>query len=437
MATDRASNPSGNMTPWPSEFRGWITVSIFFVIAILSYTDRLIFSLIVDPVRNSLGISDFQIGLAQGTSFALIYALAGLPAGRLADIVNRRRLLLMGTFIWSAGTVACGLATGVMSLMSARILVAAGEAILAPTAMSMISDLFAPERRGRPMAVFLSGMNVGSGLALVIGGGVLTLAQSGSLSIPWVSDMEPWRTTLILIGLFGLPALCLLLLLREPQRISGRDQQARPLRLVMKEMLRSWRRLLPLLMGLAGLATADFTLIYWVPTLLSRHFHVPTSTISNEFGLVVIFCGCLGSLVGGWVADRFFISGGNAFRLRIAALLALSGSLAVVLLMGASANVVMVLSGLWLFVSAVATICGIATAQDMVPADAKGLCISFIAMGNVSLGLGIGAALPGAMTSMILTGPSGLLWSVTGIAVAFALGAGILFHSTSRALAQE
>lgn len=95
----------GNAAVWPSSRRGWFTVAVFFVTAILSYTDRLIFSLLIDPVRSSLGISDFQVGLAQGTSFAIIYAVAGLPAGRLADIANRRNLLLLGLVIWSAAGV--------------------------------------------------------------------------------------------------------------------------------------------------------------------------------------------------------------------------------------------------------------------------------------------------------------------------------------------
>lgn len=421
--------------PWPSRFQGWCTVAIFFVAAIISYTDRLIFSLIVDPVRSSLGISDFEVGLAQGTSFAIIYALAGLPAGRLADIANRRNLLLAGTFVWSAGTVACGLATGVKSLMIARIFVAGGEALLAPTAISMISDLFPPERRGRPMAVFLSGMNVGSGLALVIGGGMLALAQAGTFSIAGFGHVAPWRTTLVLIGLLGLPVLLLLLLIREPKRRVVHDQRKRPFGIVLNEMRASWKRLLPLFAALAGLATVDFAVISWVPTLLSRDFAVPTSTISNVFGSVVLACGFLGTLAGGWVADRSFIRGGNRLRLRFAALLALAGGGVIACLIGASAEVAIVLSGIWLFVSAIATICGIATAQDIVPADAKGLCISFIAIGNISLGLGIGASLPGGLTGMMAGGSSGLAWAIVLVVVPAALIATGLFGAVNRRLA--
>lgn len=432
-ASDLADGAEVNSKPWPSAFQGWFIVAIFFVAAIVSYTDRLIFSLIVDPVRTSLGISDFEVGLAQGTTFALIYALAGLPSGRLADVANRRNVLLAGTFIWSAGTVACGLATGVKSLMAARIFVAGGEALLAPTAISMISDLFPPRRRGRPMAVFLSGMNVGSGLALVIGGGMLSLAQAGAFDFAGFSQFAPWRTTLVLIGLLGLPVLLLLMLIREPTRRTDREQQRRPFSFVLREMLALWKRIVPLFAALAGLATVDFAVISWLPTLLSRDFDVPTSTISNVFGMVVLATGFLGTLVGGWTADHLFIRGGNALRLRLAALLALTGAITIACLVVASAQIAVVLSGIWLFVSAIATICGIATAQDVVPADAKGLCISFIAMGNISLGLGVGAALPGGLSGTMSSAvSSGLSWAIAIVAFPAALMATGLFLAASR-----
>lgn len=430
---DETNGMDENTVPWPSAYQGWFIVAIFFVAAIVSYTDRMIFSLIVDPVRRSLGISDFEVGLAQGTTFALIYALAGLPSGRLADVANRRNLLLMGTFVWSAGTVACGLATGIKSLMAARIFVAGGEALLAPTAISMISDLFPPRRRGRPMAVFLSGMNVGSGLALVIGGGMLSLAQAGAFNFAGFSQLAPWRTTLVLIGLLGLPVLLLLMLIREPARRTDHEQQRRPFKLVLRELLALWKRLLPLFAALAGLATVDFAVISWLPTLLSRDFVLPTSTISNVFGTVVLVTGFMGTLVGGWAADHFFIRGGNGLRLRLAALLALTGAITVGCLVAASAEIAIALSGIWLFASAIATVCGISTAQDVVPADAKGLCISCIAMGNISFGLGVGAALPGGLAGMT----AGLSWALAMVAMPAALIAGVLFLAASRFPAEQ
>lgn len=414
----------GATSQWPSSSRGWFAVAIFFVTAILSYTDRLIFSLLVDPVRDSLGISDFQVGLAQGTAFAIVYALAGLPAGRLADTVNRRNLLFIGTILWSFGTVCCGLATGMGSLIAARMLVAIGEAVLAPAAISMITDLFPQDRRARPTAVFLSGMNVGSGLAIVVGGGVLAFAQSGAFDGFGLGQFSPWRTTLVMIGLLGLPVLGLLLLVREPQRRADQYEGKRPFNIVLQELWRAKKRLSPIFAALAALTTIDFALISWIPTLLSRDFAISTLEISNRFGLVILLSGFLGTVAGGFAADRLFMKGGNSRRLRFTASLALGGGLCLIFLPFSPAAYVVLLSALWLFGSAAGTICGIATAQDLVASDAKGLCISFISMGNISLGLGVGASLPGALTSGT---DFGLAWAICVVAVPLALLAALLF----------
>lgn len=414
-------------SPWPSWGQGWFTVAVFFVMAILSYTDRLIFSLLIDPVRDSLAISDFQVGLAQGTSFAIIYALAGLPAGRMADIANRRNLLMLGIAVWSLGTIACGFATGMASLITARIFVAAGEALLAPTAISMISDLFPPERRGRPMAVFISGMNVGSGLAIVIGGGVLALVQSGFFDGLGVGRFDAWRTTLVVIGLLGAPLFALLLVVREPARRALVASDRRPLSVVLRDLSGIWKRLLPVLAGLAAISTVDFALISWVPTILARDFALPNWEISNGFGLVILLAGFLGSIAGGFLADRLFARGGSALRLRGAAALAMLGGITVAALPFAPAELLIAISGGWIFLSATAAIAGITTAQDIVPADAKGICVSLMAIGNISLGLGIGASLPGALADGSATGSSGLAWAITVVAVPLAALAMLLF----------
>ena len=143
---------------WPSRRHGWWMIAVFFATAILSYTDRFIFSLLVDPLRADLGISDTQVSLLQGLAFALVYAFAGLPLGRLADLVPRRNVIIAGVLLWSAATAACGFAATFGQLFAARIAVGIGEAALAPAAVSMIADYFPPARRGTALSVFIAGM---------------------------------------------------------------------------------------------------------------------------------------------------------------------------------------------------------------------------------------------------------------------------------------
>lgn len=215
-------------TPWPAPSRAWWAVGVFAAAAVLSYTDRLILGILVDPIRAELAISDTQVSLLQGVAFALIYSFAGLPLGRLADIVSRRAVILAGVVLWSAATVACGYARSFEALFVARVFVGIGEAALAPAAMSMIADFFPRERRGIATGTFLMGMVVGGGAALAIGGGLLAAAQGGAFADwPVVGAMAPWRTVLVLLGLPGIVLAALLLTLREPLR-RARERTAAP-----------------------------------------------------------------------------------------------------------------------------------------------------------------------------------------------------------------
>ena len=121
--------------PWPKPSVAWWALLLFFVAAVLSYTDRQILSLLIDPVRGELAITDTQASLLQGLAFALIYSIAGLPLGRLADVFSRRIVIIVGVALWSAATLACGYAHSFAELFVARVFVGIGEACLAPAAM--------------------------------------------------------------------------------------------------------------------------------------------------------------------------------------------------------------------------------------------------------------------------------------------------------------
>src|SRR5580692_12481371 len=148
----------------------WTVVAILIATAVLSYTDRQVLSLLVDPVRHDLGISDTQISLLLGTAFAVIYGIAGIPFGMLADRTSRRNLIFFAVVVWSIGTVACGYSQSFGQLFAARIVVGLGESVLSPAAISLISDYFPPSRRGMAVGCFLSGIAIGIGASILIGG---------------------------------------------------------------------------------------------------------------------------------------------------------------------------------------------------------------------------------------------------------------------------
>lgn len=187
--------------PWPSPRRAWWAVLIFFFAAMLSYTDRQILLILIDPVRGELALSDTQVGLLQGLAFALVYSIAGLPLGRAADVFPRKVVILAGVLVWSGATLACALAHSFGGLFIGRLFVGVGEACLAPAAMSMIGDYLPPKWRGTGIGILVLGMVVGSGVAVLIGGSVLQAVQDGLLAgLPYLDALPPWRAVVLLMA---------------------------------------------------------------------------------------------------------------------------------------------------------------------------------------------------------------------------------------------
>jgi predicted MFS family arabinose efflux permease len=150
-------------------FDGAAFVLVMLVAATFSFVHRYVPSVLVDPIKLEMGISDVQFSLLQGTAFAVLYGAASLVCGLLADRVHRRNLVVLGVAVWTVGTVLFGLSTSFSGLLASRAMVGLGEAVLGPASISMLCDYFRPERRGRAIAVSLFGATLGSALAFAAG----------------------------------------------------------------------------------------------------------------------------------------------------------------------------------------------------------------------------------------------------------------------------
>ena len=156
------------------------------VFYVFSFIDRQIIALLVDPIKRDMNVTDTQIGLLQGISFALFYCFLGVPIGMLADRSNRKKIIAVGVVVWSVMASLCGLAKNFTQLFMARIGVGVGEAALSPAAYSMITDSFPKEKLGRAFSVYNLGIAIGSGIALLVG---LWLR-------PYVLRVRVWRNAL-------------------------------------------------------------------------------------------------------------------------------------------------------------------------------------------------------------------------------------------------
>lgn len=428
---------AGRTTPWPSPVRAWFAVIVFSVAAVLSYTDRQILSLLVDPIRAALDISDTQVSLLQGLAFALIYSVAGLPLGRLADMWPRRRMILIGVVLWTVATLGCGLAQSFGSLFLARVFVGIGEAALAPAVVSMLTDYFPPERRGMAIGVFLMGMVIGGGAALSIGGALLQAANAGVfVHVPGLDKLASWRVTLVVLGLGGLAIAALVLTVREPRRRSASPDGLHdrwPMRQVIAGFVERRKVVLPLYLAMALMSIGDFGLLSWTPTLLSRRFGMAPGHIGEVIGLVSIVCAVVGVLGGGALADRGMARHGIRGRLVFAtlfAMLAISGAL---IGFGHSSFSVIGCFGAWTLLSTASGATGIVALQDIVTTEMRGFSVALNAFGNILLGLGVGATLPALLTQYVFHDPKSVGWSLTVVILPACVLALLLFWRAARA----
>jgi MFS family permease len=413
---------------------GWWMVAVFCFAGLVSYTDRLILSVLVDPIRKELLIGDSQVSLLQGAAFALIYVLAGLPLGRLADRGKRLNILIGGAVLWCLGVVACGFAPNFLTLFVGRLLVGAGEAALAPCAISMIADAFPPRQRGAALGVFLMGMVLGGPMAITVGGALLGWAQAGAFAaLPVLGGIAPWRAVLVVTGLAGLLAPLLFLTLSEPSRKESAG--AVSLTDVISRFLGARRILVPLYGGMALLSVGSYGLLSWMPSLLARKFAMQPAQLGMVFGAITAVAGVAGALAGGFVSDRAERRGGPRARFVPVALGAVLGAFAAALVSGGLGLYMALLGlGLWTLASEISHIGAIAALQDLVPNEYRGVAISLIAFCNTLLGLGVGPTLVALATERVYANPTSVGQAITLVILPAAAGACVLFIICRRVL---
>lgn len=191
-------------------------LGILFLVYVLNFVDRQILSILAKDVKRDLGLDDADIGFLFGTAFGVFYSLFGIPLGRLADNWHRVRLITIGLAIWSAMTAFSGLARNGLQLTVARIGVGVGEATASPCAYSLISDYFPREKRATALAIYSSGIFIGGGLSLFIGGAIVDSWNHAFPTGHW--GLVGWQVAFMAVGLPGLLLAVLVATLREPLR---------------------------------------------------------------------------------------------------------------------------------------------------------------------------------------------------------------------------
>lgn len=279
-----------------SNRQAWTAVFILFLINIANYTDRLVLSAVLEPVKAEFTLTDTQIGLLTGVAFALFYAVLGLFVARLADRYNRVTIISISLLIWSGVTALTGYTKTFGQLLLARVAVGIGESGAIATGTAIIADYFPLHRRAWPIAMFLCGSSVGITFGLVFGG--------------WIADAYGWRATFIIVGLPGVAlALITALVLRDPPRgLSDGAVKAQPeptgmgVTAVLAVLVRN-STYLRLVFGAALVTFVLFGVMNWMPAYFVRRFGMTLSEVGTTFGLAIGIGGGLGMLIGGAVAN--------------------------------------------------------------------------------------------------------------------------------------
>ena len=280
---------------------------VLFLVNVLNFYDRQALGAVIEPLRREFHLSDTQLG-ALTTVFTLLYALAGLPLGRLADFWSRRKLLAIGTAVWAGLTGLGGLAASYAALLATRLGVGIGEAVCAPAATSWIGDIVPPGRRARAMAAFMMAVPVG---------GMLSFAVTGP-----VAQAYGWRLALALAAVPAVALVPALLWLHEPARSQSASSAPRP----------AGVRLLTKLPGfwwiVASGATLNFALYSFstfLPAFLTRFHGLSVARAGLWTGTGSGVAGLLGAAAAGFFGDRPALNRGQR-RMRLAAGAALAAA---------------------------------------------------------------------------------------------------------------
>jgi MFS family permease len=215
-----AAGPSGRPEPAGGVGGAYSNylLGVLVLVYVLNFLDRQIITILAEDIKADLGVSDAQIGFLYGTAFAVFYAIFGIPLGRLADVWNRRTLIATGLAFWSVMTALSGFARGFPGLAAARIGVGVGEASASPAAFSMLADSFPPRRRATVLAIYSSGIYLGGGLGLMIGGQIVDRWNAAFPPGSAPLGLAGWQAAYLIVGLPGLLLALWVRTLREPVR---------------------------------------------------------------------------------------------------------------------------------------------------------------------------------------------------------------------------
>ncbi|MDQ6705619.1 MAG: MFS transporter [Acidobacteriota bacterium] len=362
------------------------SLAILLAVNILNFYDRQALGTLAEPIRHEFHLSDAQLG-ALTTTFTVLYAIVGLPLGRLTDTWSRRKLLGAGVGVWSALTGLSGLAGSFGMLMFSRLGVAVGEAVCAPAATSWLGDLFPPGRRARALGIFMLGVPIGSALSNIVSG-------------PF-GQAFGWRKALMLAALPAIALIPVLLRMHEPERGASESHAV-----ASKMRATSILRIPTLWWIVASGALINFnlyTLATFMPAFLIRWHGFSLARAGLFTGIGWGVAGIVAVLTSGYVGDRMVVKKRNARMLlaSVAAFLAAPTALFGILEpAGTGILALLLLSVSYGFLNMYYGLV-YSSIQDIVPPSLRGTTMAVYFMAMYLCGASFGPLITGKLSDMM------------------------------------
>jgi MFS family permease len=412
------------VVPYPPRTYSWFVVAVLVLAALVAFIDRQVVAIVVDPMKEDLGVGDAQIGWLYGV-FAVFYAIAAMPIAWLADRGSRKHLIAAGIFLWSLMTMACGLSRSFWYVLAARIGVGVGEATLTPATTSLVGDYFPRDQIPLALSVFQTGAIMGSGIAFIIGGYVLNMVENAdALVLPLIGELHPWQQTFLYVGAPGLVLALLLLLLREPVRrsASGAVQQDQA---TVAEILSFYRRHARTLafhhIGFLSLVLMGYAFVFWTVSFFVRVHGYAAADASQIFGWIFFLTGPLGpvlaALFARWLSRRGR-GDANIIAGMAGGLLAMPTIILIQFVPSATWAIVLYVPAMIFINSPFGIAAG--SLPVITPPNMRAQVAAFYML-VVSFGMMLGPPLAGAFNEYVFLGPEGVRYSLVTLTSVFGL----------------
>jgi MFS family permease len=402
----------------------WYVVFILTLANISSFLDRQILALLVAPIKRDMHLSDTEVSLLMGLSFALFYTFFGIFIGHFADRFNRRNIIIIGISFWSIMTALCGGVNTYTQFFLARMGVGVGEATLAPSAYSMITDYFSKDKLARALSTYSMGIFLGAGFAILLGGLIVSkLPIEGTIIVPILGEIFHWQMLFVYIGLPGVVIALLLFTIKEPARGHNLESTKIAFGSSLKEIFSRSKMYLPITLGASFTAFASYGATAWIPTFFNRTFDWQMKEVSLKYGIVSAIFATLGVLAGGWLADRYTKRGIVAAKAKVGFIASVPILASGFIFLLNDPNLIIILLAIPCFFISFPYGASVAAVQEMMPSHVRALASSFFLFFVNMIGLAGGPYIVALFTDtifadeMLVKYSLSLLFVITGVAM--------------------